>query len=222
MIIAALIASLSIGSTCAWYTPAVDTTWHIQYSGSKIDTRNPAKAYDIDGFNITAFDLAALKGEGHQVICYFSAGSIESYVSDAGSFPERVRGKVLTGWPNERWLDIRRLDVLEPIMSTRATLAKEKGCDAIDWDNVDGYTNDSGFPLTGADQIRYNLMLSRITHARDMAVGLKNDLDQVSILVSEFDFAVNEQCVQHNECKALLPFIMAGKLTLTLTLLNRA
>ncbi len=209
--ISAIIASLAVGSTCAWYKPAVDTTWHIQFTGSKIDMGNPAKAYDIDGFNITTSDLATLKREGHRVICYFSAGSIESYVPDAQSFPEIVRGNVMDGWPDERWLDIRRLDVLEPLMSKRASLAKSKGCDAIDWDNVDGYTNDSGFPLTGADQVRYNLMLSRITHARDMAVGLKNDLDQIAVLVSAFDFAVNEQCVQYNECKALLPFIKAGK-----------
>jgi hypothetical protein len=47
-----------------------------------------------------------------------------------------------------------------------------------------------------------------------MAVALKNDLDQVDELVDDFDFAVNEQCVQYDECTALLPFIRAGKAVL--------
>lgn len=96
-------------------------------------------------------------------------------------------------------------------MLARATMAKSKGCDGIDWDNVDGYANDSGFNLSYADQIAYNTMLSTITHGLDMAVGLKNDLDQVNDLVSLFDFAVNESCQQYNECQNVLPFIQAGK-----------
>lgn len=96
-------------------------------------------------------------------------------------------------------------------MMARAQLARTKGCDGIDWDNVDGYTNDSGFAAKAADQIAYNTMLAKITHDLDMAVGLKNDLDQVSQLVSLFDFAVNEQCQDYQECFTLIPFIRAGK-----------
>ena len=40
-----------------------------------------------------------------------------------------------------------------------------------------------------------------------MSVGLKNDLDQVPELVADFDFAVNEQCFQYEECDRLAPFI---------------
>lgn len=96
-------------------------------------------------------------------------------------------------------------------MTARAQLARSKGCDGIDWDNVDSYNNDSGFNLTAADQLVYNTMLSTITHSLDMAVGLKNDLDQVKELQPLFDFAVNESCQQYNECNSLLPFIQAGK-----------
>jgi len=42
-------------------------------------------------------------------------------------------------------------------------------------------------------------------------VGLKNDLDQINDLVTYYDFAVNEQCFQYNECDTLQPFIAAGK-----------
>ena len=62
------------------------------------------------------------------------------------------------GWPGERWLDIRQLrGRSRPIMRARiATCAREKGFDAVELDNVDGYPNHTGFPLTGADQLRYN------------------------------------------------------------------
>ena len=48
-------------------------------------------------------------------------------------------------------------------------------------------------------------------HARHLSVGLKNDLDQVTELVSYFYFAVNEQCFAFDECDLLTPFISPGK-----------
>lgn len=40
---------------------------------------------------------------------------------------------------------------------------------------------------------------------------MKNDLDQVAGLVDDFDFAVNEQCHQYNECESLTPFTEQNK-----------
>jgi len=40
---------------------------------------------------------------------------------------------------------------------------------------------------------------------------LKNDLEQIPALVDDFDWALNEQCVQYNECDLLVPFAQAGK-----------
>jgi hypothetical protein len=48
-------------------------------------------------------------------------------------------------------------------------------------------------------------------HKRGLAIGLKNDLDQVSKLVASFDFQINEQCFQYDECDLLKPFIDRGK-----------
>jgi hypothetical protein len=44
-----------------------------------------------------------------------------------------------------------------------------------------------------------------------LAVGLKNDLGQINDLVDFYDFAVNEQCFQYNECELLRPFIAKNK-----------
>ena len=115
--------------------------------------------------------------------------------------------------PGERWLDIRRLDILGPIMSARLNLAKSKGCDGVEPDNVDAYTqkNGGGFKVTYQDQIVFNSWLAREAHNRDLSIGLKNDVDQVKDLVTHFDWALNEQCYQYNECETLQPFIRANK-----------
>jgi hypothetical protein len=54
-------------------------------------------------------------------------------------------------------------------------------------------------------------MIAKLAHDRGMAVGLKNDLDQIPQLLGDFDFAVNEQCAEFDECARLKPFISAGK-----------
>jgi hypothetical protein len=96
-------------------------------------------------------------------------------------------------------------------MSEHMDLAVSKGCDGVEPDNVDGYQNNPGFPLTGATQLDYNKFLATTAHAKNLSVALKNDLDQVKDLVSSFDFAVNEQCFQYSECDMLKPFIAANK-----------
>jgi hypothetical protein len=96
-------------------------------------------------------------------------------------------------------------------MRARLDLAVSKHCDGVEPDNVDGYTNNSGFPLTGATQLDYNRFLASEAHARNLSVGLKNDVDQVSQLVGSFDWALNEECFRYNECGTLQPFIDAGK-----------
>lgn len=192
------------------WVPSVGATWQYQLSG-KVDTSIDAAVFDIDGFDNSPAVVAALHAKGRRVVCYVDAGSWENWRPDAGRFPESVRGKALDGWPGERWLDIRRIETLKPLMAARFDMCKQKGFDAVEPDNVDGYANESGFALTGADQIRYNTMLADLAHERGLAVGLKNDLDQVDRLVGSFDFAVNEQCFEYEECDVLARFIKAGK-----------
>jgi hypothetical protein len=197
------------GNSGAWWRPAVDATWQIQLSG-RLDTSVDAHVYDVDGVDTPAAVVAALRAAGRRAVCYFSAGSYEDWRPDARSFPAAVLGSS-NGWPGERWLDIRRLDVLGPILTARMDACKAKGFDAVDADNVDGYANKTGFALTAADQLAFNRWLADAAHARGLGVGLKNDLDQASALVSSFDFAVNEQCVQYHECDALTTFVQTGK-----------
>jgi hypothetical protein len=193
-----------------WWRPSPGTSWQIQYTGT-LNTALNVQVYNIDLFDTPESAIANLHAQGKRVICYFSGGSYEDWRPDAKMFPKTVLGKKLDDWPGERWLDIRQRRVLLPIMRARMDRAVKKGCDAVDPDNMDGYANQTGFPLTSADQLVYDKAIARAAHARGLAVGLKNDLGQVKALVGYFDFAVNEQCFSYKECDLLLPFVQAGK-----------
>jgi len=192
------------------WQPSPGVSWQWQLSG-EIDTSFDVEMYDIDLFDTPQSTIELLHENGRIVICYFSAGSYENWRSDTGKFPSSVLGNTLDGWPDERWLDIRAISQLEPIMMARLDLAVSKGCDGVEPDNVDGYNNDSGFPLTSQDQLHYNIWLASAAHARNLSIGLKNDLDQIPDLVAYFDWALNEQCYQYDECELLRPFTFAGK-----------
>ncbi|MFB4194627.1 endo alpha-1,4 polygalactosaminidase [Streptomyces carpaticus] len=196
--------------TSGFWTPEPGTDWQWQLIGT-VDTSVDVPVYDIDGFDNSAAVVSGLHEQGRKVICYISVGSFEDWRPDAGDFPEEVLGAPLDEWEGEQWLDIRALDVLEPLMAARFDMCAEKGFDAIEPDNMDAYINDSGFPLTKDDQLAYNRMIADLAHDRGLSVGLKNGVDQVTELVEHFDFTVNEECAYYNECHKVAPFIEAGK-----------
>ena len=104
---------------------------------------------------------------------------VRGLAAGRGEFPKAALAEPLDGWEGEWWLDVRNSKVRQ-IMQKRLDLAVSKGCDAVDPDNVDGYTNESGFPLTASHQLSYDKFLASEAHKRGLAIGLKNDLDQVS------------------------------------------
>jgi len=200
-------AQADAGAT--WFEPPVTATWQWQLQG-EIDTRWDVALYDVDLVETPEPTIAALQAAGRHVICYFSAGSWEAFRDDAAAFDDADLGAALDGWPEERWLDVRS-ERVRAVMRARLDRAAAKGCDGVEPDNVDGYTNDNGLGLEARDQLAYNRFLAAQAHARGLAVGLKNDLDQIDALVADFDFAVNEQCHEFDECDRLAPFIAAGK-----------
>ena len=186
-----------------------NVTWQIQLQGP-LNTSYNVELYDIDLFNTDPAIITTLKQRGVKVICYFSAGTYEVWREDARSFPHEAIGNELDEWEGERWLDIRNETVKE-IMLSRLDLAKFKGCDGVDPDNVSGYKHDTGFGFTYEDQLTYNKFLSKEAKKRGLSIGLKNDLEQIAELHPYFDFAINEECHQYDECDYLLPFIENNK-----------
>jgi len=193
-----------------WFMPKPSATWQIQLQGSVNTNYDNAEMYDIDLYDSSEALIKQLQARGKNVICYFSAGSYEDWRSDADQFNASDLGNALDGWEGERWLDIRSDNVRE-IMKRRLDLAELKGCGGVDPDNMDGYLNESGLPINAQDQLNYNRFIANEAHERGLSVGLKNDLDQIEALVDYFDFAVNEQCFQYDECDLLAPFIDQGK-----------
>jgi hypothetical protein len=192
------------------WIPAPHTTWQWQLSGT-IDQSVPADMYDVDLFDTPAATVASLHAQGRKVVCYLDAGTYEPGRPDSGSIPAAVQGSSVDGWPGERWLDVRRLDVLGPIIEQRLDICAGKGFDGIEPDNIDGYANSTGFPLTADDQLKFNRFIANAAHARGLSVGLKNDLEQAATLQQDFDWALNEQCYEYGECDMLQPFAKAGK-----------
>jgi hypothetical protein len=191
------------------WVPQVSDTWQWQLTGT-INTRYDVTVYDIDLFDAPDAVIASLHAQGRRVVCYFSAGSAENWRPDHDRFSPADLGKPLDGWPGEKWVDTRSANV-RAIMTTRLDLARDRGCDGVEPDNVDAYTNKPGFPLTAATQLDYNRFLAREARARGLRVGLKNDVDQLAQLAPDFDFAVNEQCHQYKECGGYSAFTNAGK-----------
>jgi len=197
------------GDTDDSWTPAASDTFEIQLTGT-LNTRYDVKVYEVDLFDTSTDTIDELHAAGSAVVCYFSAGSAEDWRDDYSSFSSSDMGNELDGWPGEYWLDTTSSNV-RSIMVTRIQLAQTKGCDGVDPDNVDAYTNDTGLDLTAATQLDYNTFLAEQAHALGLKVGLKNDVDQLSELASSFDFAVNEQCFYYDECDGYTAFTSADK-----------
>ena len=208
-LLASGIALFACGTAGAavWHPPAT-LTWYWQLQGSL--RSEPVQAYDIDGFDTSPATVTRLHAQGKRVICYIDVGTWEKWRPDASRFPRRVLGRP-NGWPGERWLDIRQLHVLEPIMTKRLQMCRRKGFDALEPDNIDGWENNTGFPITAADQVAYNIWIARTAHRLGLAVFQKNDPEQTTVLQPYFDGALDEQCRQYNECSDLQPYLAAGK-----------
>ncbi len=194
-----------------WWKPSIGLTWQWQLSEPPVDTSVDAEVYDIDIFDNDASVVAELHAKGRKVIGYINVGSWEDWRPDKDQFPAEVLGKAYEGWPGERWLDIRRLDLIAPIMRARLDICKAKGFDAVEPDNMEIHSNGSGFPITYEDQLKYALWLAEEAHQRGMSIGIKNAADQVKQLIDHFDFAIVEDYFFYCMEEKMLPFIQAGK-----------
>lgn len=209
--LAALLALLFCESAAARWRPTPTTeAWQWQLQG-RVDAGIDAAVYDVDGFETPASVVRRLQRQGRRVICYLDVGSWESYRPDASAFPRSVIGRRYEGFPDERWLDIRRFHLFAKPLERRFDLCARKGFDAVEPDNLAGWENETGFPIAAAAQLRFNRWVARQAHRRGMAVALKNDGRQATQLLAAFDFAIVEQCFQYRECGLYRPFVRAGK-----------
>jgi hypothetical protein len=200
-----------LSPSASWWRPTLGLSWQWQLSEPPVDTSIDADVYDIDIFDNDAAVVAALHARGRKVIGYINVGSWEDWRPDKDQFPPEVLGKAYEGWPGERWLDIRRFDLLAPIMRARLDICKARGFDAVEPDNMEIHSNGSGFPITYEDQLKYALWLADEAHQRGLAIGAKNAPDQVKDLIDHFDFAITEDAFVFDWYQKMMPFLEAGK-----------
>ncbi len=199
-----------VATTAPVWRPAPGSTWQWQLA-DPVDTGVRAQVFDVDGLDTDSSTVGVLHAGGSDVICYLDIGAVERYRPDAGSFPAPVVGRTVDGWPEERYLDIRRIDLVGPPILHRLDTCRAKGFDGVEGDVVDAYSNDSGFPITAADELAFLSWFAGAAHARGLAVGLKNAVELVPQAVGWFDFAIVEDCVAEDTCAGFSPFIAQGK-----------
>lgn len=199
----------------SWWKPTTTQPIHMHWQIGTVFTPSTdflpgVTVYDIDGFDNTAATVQAIKDRGYIAICYVDVGGWESYRPDAGCFTTADKGAKMQGWP-EYYLDIRSQNVRNCMATRIQTQCKNKGFSAVEPDVIDAYANNSGFPLTAADQISYNRFLADTIHSMGMSAGLKGDTDQAPQLAPYFDWTLNEECAQYSECGQLNNFLTANK-----------
>ncbi|GGT20664.1 hypothetical protein GCM10010176_076530 [Nonomuraea spiralis] len=183
---------------------------------------------DVVGNN-TTLNTAAVKAvhaRGAKAICYVDAGSIEEYRPDYQQFVDwhKSHGNSLLGkpfskeFPNERWANINndqgQRDFLLKMMAARVDKCAQAGFDGVEFDVVNAHEEGktvTGWTVSPATQLVYNRALADLAHRKGLSAALKNDLSQAGELVSSFDYAVNEECFQFDECGELSVFVKAGK-----------
>lgn len=216
-----LLCFILLGSTAHATPPRWQPTTIATFD---IQLNTPASIAEIPDVAVIELDhdtapglLRQVKARGAKLLCYINAGSWESYRTDRDQFPTTILGAAYDGFPDERWLDIRNIDALAPIMRARLDQCKAKGFDGVDPDNINGYANETGFAITPADQLRYNRWLMREVHARGLAIALKNAPEFAATLAAEgYDLVVAESCFADGFCEQFQPFLDAGRPVLDL------
>ena len=191
----------------AWWQPPQQLTWYWQLTGTPLV--EPVDATDIDGFDTTASTVSAFHSRGQHVICYIDVGTAENWRPDYGQFPAADLGSD-NGWPGEKWLNIAD-PAIRPIMAARFQMCQQKGFDAVEPDNMDGYENSTGFSISASQQAAYDEWVAQEVHSLGMAVFQKNDPEQAATLQPSFDGALDEQCNEYSECSSFAPYVSAGQ-----------
>ena len=178
----------------SWWTPTADHSmpWWDQQTGV-VALQPQVKVYDEDWSSTTPVQVASQHVSDAKSVCQIDAGAWEPARPDAGQFPAGAIGLPDPfGGPGAKWLDVRDATI-RGIEEARIEHCKQSGFDAVDFTNVDGFANISGFPLTSSDQLIYNTFLADTAHKNGLAAGLNEDRSQIAALQPSFDFGVAEE-----------------------------
>ncbi len=203
-------ASALIAVFFAATASAQSIPWDWQLTGP-FDLSADVEAINLDPVDHSKADIAALNTRGITTICYTSVGTIEDWRDDRGAFPETVIGRPYYEGADERFLDIRQIDVLVPLMAARFQRCKDMGFVAIDPDNQDIYENNPGMQISAADTVTYLKALAEVAHEMGLEIEQKNTPGLTPDLVGTMDFIVAEGCHFYDWCDGVQAYNDAGK-----------
>ena len=187
--------------------------------------------------------VRALHASGKYSICYIEAGAYQTTFPDdadfaAADYGDQARRYRMKGYPNEWWLNIagfRHYVAGHPSTLTGAAVniaaalnrrigwCALEGQDAIEPDDLDGYTNQgdtgvrgAGWHLSRADSAGFERWLAHDAHAHGLAIFQKNDPRDAAANVAIFDGMIIEECNYYRDpCSGsggdATPYLRAGK-----------
>jgi hypothetical protein len=214
------------------FKPGVGWQWWLEDSQAVADKAVLGKApfvYDIDLLQLTASDVQKLKQKNKVLICYVAGGSLQfsskatydsrgrvisckrrvrSYARpELKSFLDKISSSAIAGyiksWPDNCWLDPREPSVQLALQGI-IEMARKKGCDGIEFDNMDAGLDqenrkEAGFPKSAdmvASQILFNKKVAQYTRSQGLFAGLKNGHLFADQQCANFDFAVVEDIIR--------------------------
>ncbi|KAI8850463.1 glycoside hydrolase superfamily [Chytridium lagenaria] len=193
LLIIAITVNINVVSaqSTSWWKPEIGQSLQWKLAGTLSYTFEAA-IYDSDLDN--GFDVSQVHAAGRKAVCYINVGSLEddpNFRPDFSSFPSSILGEKYPGW-DERFIDIRSATARSLILA-RLQRAAQAGCDAVEPDNTDTYTEQTGFPLTSLDALDYIKWIAGEAHGLGMGVALKNGVSLVAEhgeLIDAVDFAL--------------------------------
>jgi hypothetical protein len=170
--------------------------------------------------------VQALHAAGKYSICYVEAGAQQTSFPDkrnfaAADFGDYAKRYQMRGYPNEWWFDLRGFRGYVPgrasslrgaAVNIAAGLAKRihwcalEGQDALEPDDLDGYTNrgatgvkGGGWGLTQADSLGFERWLAYRAHTDGLAIFQKNDPADAKVDAQTFDGMIIEECNRYDD-----------------------
>ncbi len=211
--------------------PAVSAAYPAAGSANIWDTDLFADAGTVNSVGIPDGPspvVTAIHAAGHYSICYVEAGAQQQGFPDFNDFApaDYTNGSSLSttqmqGYAGENWFDLRgfanytagnnaTLTGAAPNiaagLSQRISGCKSEGQNALEPDDLDGYTNQSqtgasggGWGLVQADSAGFERWLAYTAHSDGLAIFQKNDSANEPADASLYDGMIIEECNFYND-----------------------
>lgn len=216
------------------WRPLITDTWVVQPAVADvpyvIEPCYDASVFVVDLGRVAKASVALLRSLSRKVVCTFSAGSVSDALAAQLSLNATSLGSPVFPGISERWIDIRSGSTAgqasaAAVVAHHLARAVSLGCDGVLARALDAWnpsphilpsgpaptTTLSGFAVTAADQLGFNRMVAREASRRGLAVGIANDGAQYGDLVSVFDFAALDSCLQLGSCSHAAVFFGRSK-----------